>query len=357
MNNRNLKITITGLGLLSLLVLTQNFTRLEFDGDILNSNETLLKCPRVKPLVAGTFTITKDIVYTKSISKVPNEVQAFDFSRPKDGLLRPLAIVVHGGGWQNGSKDDGGVKNVTRNLVSKGFAVANFNYPLVQVVNGVRVNQFPIPVQALRCGMRYLSKNAAALGIDKTRVVTYGASAGGNLSSMLAYAGDDTSGVLDSTDCEHKLEPLLPVHASITNSGVYAFRVATAFSRPGARAFLGNANCDPLLDQEVLLEPEPKQCRDYRWAQAAKASPRQYINANTPPTFAIHSLDDQTVNYDQYEWLTKTLKEFQVPFSAVTIDGKDHVPNIFDEEGLQRRSAMCQMFDFLESVIGTLPSL
>lgn len=355
--NRYIKITMTGLGLLGLLVLTQNFTSLEFDGANLTSNQTLMTCSQVKPLVTGTFTMKTNMVYTRFISKVPNEIQAFDFSRPNDGLLRPLAIVIHGGGWQNGSKDEGGVRNVTRNLVSKGFAVANFNYPLVKMINGVWVNQFPIPVQALRCGMRYLSKNAAKWGIDKTRVVTYGASAGGNLSSMLAYAGDDTSGVLDSSDCEHKLEPLIPVHASITNSGVYAFRVATAFSRPGARAFLGNANCDPLLDQEVLLAPEPKQCRDYRWAQAAKASPRQYINASTPPTFAIHSIADGTVNYDQFEWLTKTLQEFEVPYSAVTIDGTDHVPNIFDYADTQRRSAMCQMFDFLESAIGTLPSL
>ena len=344
-------VASVAIGLLVVLFFTQNFSNLEFDGIQLKKNQKLVSCAQPLRPEPGTFTMTRDIVYTKRISRVANEEQTFNFSRPKDILLRPLAIVVHGGGWQNGSKDEGGVVSVSAYLVRQGFAVANFNYPLVKTVDGVSLNQFPIPIQALRCGMRYLNKNAAALGIDKTRVVTYGASAGGNLSTMLAYAGDDTSGVLDSPECEHKLQPLLPVHASISNSGVYAFRVVTAFDRPGARAYLGRPECNPDVNTVETVA-----CRDYRWAQAALASPRQYIDASTPPSFIIHSYEDGTVNYDQFQWLTRTLKEHGVPFKGISIDGREHVLDIFNYNNLQTRSTMCQMFDFLESVIGKLPS-
>ncbi|MFM5886524.1 MAG: alpha/beta hydrolase [Novosphingobium sp.] len=91
----------------------------------------------------------------------------------------PLVIFVHGGGWKRGSKDtaDGGWK--APHYTAAGYAYASINYRLVP---DATVEQQGADVAA---ALKLLLGRAAALGIDRGKVVLMGHSAGAHLVALV----------------------------------------------------------------------------------------------------------------------------------------------------------------------------
>ncbi|MGE5150589.1 MAG: alpha/beta hydrolase, partial [Rhodospirillaceae bacterium] len=104
---------------------------------------------------------------------------ALDVYRPH-GPLQPRTTVVwiHGGGWLAGSKEQLG--NYARILAARGFTVAVVGYSLAP---GAR---YPTQVRQVNTALGYLARNAARLGIDPTRLVLAGDSAGTQIALQLA---------------------------------------------------------------------------------------------------------------------------------------------------------------------------
>lgn len=109
-----------------------------------------------------------------------NTLQVLDFYRAQ-GTARPapLVLFVHGGGWKRGSKDNaaGGWKQV--HYPAPGYAYASINYRLVP---DATVEQQAADVAA---ALKHLLTRADALGIDPTRVVLMGHSAGAHLVALV----------------------------------------------------------------------------------------------------------------------------------------------------------------------------
>lgn len=91
----------------------------------------------------------------------------------------PLVLFVHGGGWKRGSKDnaDGGWK--APHYTQAGYAYASINYRLVPEAT---VEQQGADIAA---ALKMLLARADALGIDRSRVVLMGHSAGAHLVSLV----------------------------------------------------------------------------------------------------------------------------------------------------------------------------
>ena len=91
----------------------------------------------------------------------------------------PLVLFVHGGGWKRGSKDNaaGGWKQI--HYPASGYAYASINYRLVP---DATVEQQAADVAA---ALAHLLTRADALGIDRTRVVLMGHSAGAHLVALV----------------------------------------------------------------------------------------------------------------------------------------------------------------------------
>ncbi len=129
------------------------------------------------------ITITENISYRKESSCV------LDLAQPLFGPQknRPAILIIHGGGWSAGSKNDMVYRTLMVDYAMKGYVVCNINYRLVQ--------EAPLPacIEDVRCAIRWMKAHADELGIDPTRIGTYGHSAGGHLSLMAGVAAGSTA--------------------------------------------------------------------------------------------------------------------------------------------------------------------
>jgi acetyl esterase/lipase len=109
----------------------------------------------------------------------------------------PLIVFVHGGGWKRGDKRNATGEPKVEHLTKAGFAFASINYRLVP---SATVEQQAADVSA---AVAWLRGQAGQLGIDASRTVLMGHSAGAHLVALvgtdpqyLAAAGLSPSNLL-----------------------------------------------------------------------------------------------------------------------------------------------------------------
>jgi len=98
----------------------------------------------------------------------------------------PVAVFLHGGAWMLGDAAIGPgtfIGDLESSLVASGWVFASVNYRLAPG------SRWPAQIDDAKCAVRYLRANAAALHVDPTRVAAVGASAGGQLASLLGLTG------------------------------------------------------------------------------------------------------------------------------------------------------------------------
>lgn len=108
-------------------------------------------------------------------------LQRLDFyaTRARRGAA-PLIIFVHGGGWRQGDKRNAtGVEKIDH-FTGRGFAFASVNYRLVP---GARVED---QAQDVANAIASLVAHADELGVDASRILLAGHSAGAHLSALVA---------------------------------------------------------------------------------------------------------------------------------------------------------------------------
>lgn len=106
-------------------------------------------------------------------------LQALDLWVPRGATSAPLVLFVHGGGWKRGSKETAGSRTLPGHLMAQGYAFASINYRLVP---SATVEQQAADVAA---SLAHLLKRADELGIDRSRVVITGHSAGAHLVALV----------------------------------------------------------------------------------------------------------------------------------------------------------------------------
>jgi len=122
------------------------------------------------------ITVTENIAYRTDVG--PSTV--LDLAKPMLGPQtgRPAILIIHGGGWSAGSKNDMVYRTLMIDYAMKGYVVCNMNYRLVQ--------EAPMPacIDDVKAAVNWMKAHAQQLGIDPQRIGTYGHSAGGHLSLM-----------------------------------------------------------------------------------------------------------------------------------------------------------------------------
>jgi acetyl esterase len=101
--------------------------------------------------------------------------------------LAPCLVFYHGGGWVIGDLDSHDV--VCRKLADEGkLIVISVDYRLAPE------HQFPAAVDDAIEAAKWIADNAKQLGIDPSRLMVGGDSAGGNLAAVVAIAARDGNG-------------------------------------------------------------------------------------------------------------------------------------------------------------------
>lgn len=129
-----------------------------------------------------TIIVTENVAYRTDVG--PSTV--LDLAKPLFGpqTNRPAILIIHGGGWSAGSKNDMVYRSLMIDYAMKGYVVANMNYRLIQEAAP------PACIEDVQAAVRWMKDNAQELGIDANRIGTFGHSAGGHLSLMAGLTAD-----------------------------------------------------------------------------------------------------------------------------------------------------------------------
>lgn len=250
--------------------------------------------------VAGDYDIIPNITYATANS---TELK-LDLYVPKNRAIRvPTLILYHGGGWVEGKKE----QNVLQFLpyLSLGWAVVNVEYRLG------RVSPAPAAVEDCRCALRWVAQHAREYGLDSSRFVLTGGSAGGHLAlitGMLPPGNpfDRQCPTGNSNRWKDGTEPRVQIAAIVNWFGITD--VAELLDGPDAKHYaiewFGS-----MKDRQDL---------------ARQVSPINYARPGLPPVITIHGDRDDIVPYQQAVRLHSALDKAGVPNSLITVSGAGH---------------------------------
>jgi len=112
------------------------------------------------------------------------EVRALLYTPKGRAEQRPAVLHIHGGGYVLGSPDMGAVGHIAL-AEAFGAVVLSVDYRLAPET------RFPGAVEDCYAALRWLHEEADALGIDRSRIIVSGESAGGGLAAGLALLARD----------------------------------------------------------------------------------------------------------------------------------------------------------------------
>jgi len=134
----------------------------------------------VKPVPVEPFTTYLNVLYGTDTTE-----QVLDAYLPqvRDTVHTPVIILIHGGAWVQGEKEDFMGLGLDTFFTAAGCAVVNMNYRLI----GTKY-QYPAPLDDVGLVMDFIKQKAAAWQINPNRVCILGRSSGSQLALMYAYS-------------------------------------------------------------------------------------------------------------------------------------------------------------------------
>ncbi|MBP0904111.1 alpha/beta hydrolase [Mariniflexile gromovii] len=135
--------------------------------------------------------------YTYSIRG--KDTLKLDVYQPKnDSILgRPLFVIIHGGGFMKGERNEPSLIYLAENVAKKGFVVASIDYRLVKnkLINcsypaNDKIKAFSNGAEDLLNALQFLKKYKNTFLIDDSKIILFGVSAGGETALNIVYNRD-----------------------------------------------------------------------------------------------------------------------------------------------------------------------
>jgi len=125
-----------------------------------------------------------------SIEGVPPNFLSLDLYAPKGEAPdsgRPVMVMIHGGGWRGGDKQNPAIVGTKMNhFVGHGYVYASINYRLSPQTPGEAGVEHPTHVQDCAKALAWIHDHVAEYGGDPGQIHLMGHSAGGHLAALLA---------------------------------------------------------------------------------------------------------------------------------------------------------------------------
>ncbi|MDE7359200.1 MAG: alpha/beta hydrolase fold domain-containing protein, partial [Lachnospiraceae bacterium] len=184
-----------------------------------------------------------------------------DIIYPEDKTKKyPCVVWICGGAWIR--LDRSAHTAYLSELARSGFVVASVEY------RTSNEGCFPIQLQDVKAGIRYLRALSDRYNIDTERFGVMGESAGGYLAAMAALADDPAFDVGAFTEFSSKVQAACPWYPPADVTGfVYPSPVEAAASMESL-----------LLGKNVMLNQE----------EALKICPVSFVTKDAPPFLIIH---------------------------------------------------------------------
>ncbi|QPH54837.1 alpha/beta hydrolase [Pontivivens ytuae] len=210
---------------------------------------------------------------TLNLAYGPEARHRYDLYTPVDDANAPIVMFVHGGSWEDGSKDI--YRFLGTALGEAGYAVAVINYRLSPEV------RFPGFVEDAALAADHLLD-------DGRTVILMGHSAGAHIASLVAY-DPRYMAALGRSNCD--------VAGFIGLAGAYEFL-------PLARGRFAR-----IFPSEIVEQSQPV----------------NFGRGPTPPSLLLHGLPDRTVHAEDTELMANALRSAGNPVQAEFYEGVGHI--------------------------------
>ena len=240
--------------------------------------------------------VERDIEFTRRDDKpiLLNIARPIDLNGP-----RPLVLWIHGGGWAGGSRD--GLQHMAETCAAFGYVSATTDYRLT--TGGHR---FPTQLHDVAAALCYLQENAERFGIDPTRIILGGDSAGGHLSLLLGMCRDESLLALTSEQTARiKIRGIVNIYGPTDMLALAAIQPPNPLTRPLIDALMG----------------EPPGKAPQKWKNA---SPITFVDKACPPILTIHGDLDGVVPFSQATSLDERCQSVGQPHRLIKVTGANH---------------------------------
>jgi len=246
--------------------------------------------------------VTKtDVIY----GRVEGSALLANIAYPDGPSLKPAILSVHGGRWRAGNRADASSIKVTQ-WAEFGYFAMSIDYRLV---GG---SPAPAPQLDLLCAIRWLHAHAEEYRIDPERIYLIGQSAGGQMVSLVAAAGEAGFPRVGGWE-----KARTDIRAAISVAATYELNSLS----------WGN-----------LWTPVGGNVEDAR----RHASPITHVSATMKPLLVIHSDDDKSVPVQQAAAMVEKLKSAGVQHRYVHFTDRGHM-GITDEVIKEARTFIAEL--------------
>ncbi len=233
---------------------------------------------------------------TTSLAYGPNALETYDQCLPVNAPAnRPGLVIIHGGGWTGGDMSAQQYQALCTAYATEGYVVYDIDYRLTSQKPGA--TQWPDQVGDIQLAVRSMRANASQIGLDPTRICSYGESSGSQLALLL-----------DELQTTHTAD-VSTVDASYSSTAQCA--VDTFGPNDLAKEYTENPNVGqyclyPLLDNQTPTS-DPAIYQD--------ASPVNNIAPQTGPVYILQGTQDTTVPPDQAQELQQDLQTAGISYN------------------------------------------
>jgi acetyl esterase len=248
-------------------------------------------------IVSGAASDQKDVEYARPAGKAV----LLDLHVPDGAGPFPAAILVHGGGFDEGSKSTN-VRPLFEPLANAGFAWFSIDYRMAPEF------RFPQAIEDLNSAIRWVKANAATYHVDTSKIVIIGESAGGFL---VNYAGTHETP-------DTKVAAVVDIYGPVDYGKLALLRRdhperfnMTSINRHAAKGggirFFGADQ----LDEAGL-------------AKLRAISPIFAVHKGMPPFLCIHGTKDDQVAFEQSNEMCDAMHKVGTGCELIVVEGGGH---------------------------------
>lgn len=239
-------------------------------------------------------------------SKVGDRELLLDAFVPKREGDLPAVLVVHGGAWRSGNRQQ--LRTYAKELAKRGIVCFAIDYRLAPE------HKFPAQIEDCREAVKWIRANATEFKVDTERLGAIGYSAGGHLVCLLATTGEKPKEENGNVDTRIK--------AAAAGGAPTDFR---SFPDNGKWA-------------EYWMGGDLRTCPDL----FREASATAFVDKEDAPVFFFNGTVDKVVPIAWSQSCYEALKSIGVKTEMHTIEGAGHMEAARDVAALEKAFAFLE---------------